>query len=64
MCGVQLEGSAQPPPLSVDSTGLLLLGGMWELVVLVSLMVKDSGTGSITGKLQGISCWTLVIVVE
>lgn len=54
--GVQLEGSAQPPPLSVDSAGLLLLGGIWELVVLVSLIKRDSGTGPIVGKLWVLSC--------
>lgn len=68
VCGVQLEGSAQPPLLSVDSAGLLLLGGMWELVVLVSLIKRDSGTGPIVelwgSQLQGISCWTLVTVVK
>lgn len=54
--GVQLEGSAQPPPLSVDSAGLLLLGGIRELVVLVSLIKRDSGTGPIVGKLWVLSC--------
>lgn len=56
VCGVQLEGSAQPPPLSVDSAGLLLLGGMWKLVMLVSLIKRDSGTGPIVGKLWVLSC--------
>lgn len=54
--GVQLEGSAQPPLLSVDSAGLLLLGGIRELVVLVSLIKRDSGTGPIVGKLWVLSC--------